>query len=152
MSTWQHLFLTGEFKARTDLLSGLTLEQVTLRPSGIPHSIFDELWHAAVWQRSVVERIVLTGDANSSAASNYPEADPLEESAWHDLVRQFVSDAQVAVALGEGEGVSREIEPGVTVADELASLAVHNAYHLGKIVTVRQIIGAWPPSTDTVPR
>jgi hypothetical protein len=24
-------------------------------------------------------------------------------------------------------------------------LAVHNAYHLGKIVALRQVIHAWPP-------
>ena len=34
MHIWEHLFLTGEFPARADLLSGLTLEQVTLRPAG----------------------------------------------------------------------------------------------------------------------
>jgi hypothetical protein len=39
-----------------------------------------------------------------------------------------------------------EVEPGVTMADELNSVAVHNAYHLGKIVALRQRIGAWPPT------
>ena len=34
---------------------------------------------------------------------------------------------------------------GLTLADELNSVAVHNAYHLGKIVALRQRIGAWPP-------
>ena len=37
-----------------------------------------------------------------------------------------------------------EVEPGVTLADELSSVAVHNAYHFGKIVALRQRIGAWP--------
>jgi hypothetical protein len=40
-------WLTGEFLARADLLSGLTLEQVTLLPDGTSHSIYEELWHAA---------------------------------------------------------------------------------------------------------
>jgi len=30
----EHLFLTGEFRERTDLLSGLTLEQVTPGKAG----------------------------------------------------------------------------------------------------------------------
>jgi hypothetical protein len=42
--------------------------------------------------------------------------------------------------------LAREIEPGVTMADELNSVAVHNAYHLGKIVALRQRIDAWPPA------
>jgi hypothetical protein len=33
----------------------------------------------------------------------------------------------------------------VSMADELSSVAVHNAYHFGKIVALRQRIGAWPP-------
>jgi hypothetical protein len=30
------------------------------------------------------------------------------------------------------------------MADNLVSLAVHNAYHLGKIVALRQMMGIWP--------
>jgi DinB family protein len=56
MHILEHLFLTGEFRERADLLSGLTLEQVRLRPDGASHSIYDELWHAAACQRSVLER------------------------------------------------------------------------------------------------
>ena len=41
--------------------------------------------------------------------------------------------------------LAAEVEPGVTLADELNSVAVHSAYHFGKIVALRQRIGAWPP-------
>jgi len=44
------------------------------------------------------------------------------------------------------ERLAREVEPGVTMGDELNSVAVHNAYHLGKIVALRQRIAAWPPT------
>lgn len=47
MNEFEHLFLTGEYRKRADLLSGLTLEQVTLQPDGASHSIYEELWHAA---------------------------------------------------------------------------------------------------------
>ena len=50
------------------------------------------------------------------------------------------------VALGQTpDRLALEVEPGVTMADELNSVAVHNAYHFGKIVALRQRIGAWPP-------
>lgn len=32
-----------------------------------------------------------------------------------------------------------------TIADALTHLAIHNAHHLGQIVTIRQILGVWPP-------
>jgi hypothetical protein len=62
MNIWEHLFLTGEFSARARLLSGLTLDEVRLRPEGVPHSIYDELWHAAMWQR-IVEQDKAARDA-----------------------------------------------------------------------------------------
>ena len=143
MHIWEHLFLTGEFRARADLLSGLTLEQVTRRPAGASHSIYDELWHAEGYQRSVVEREQATGEF-------YPSAAPQHAQQWDDLVRQFLDGARAAVAWAESpERLALEVEPGVTMADELHSVAVHNAYHLGKIVALRQMIGAWPPNAAT---
>lgn len=146
---WEHLFLTGEFPARAALLSGLTLEQVTLRPEGASHSIYDELWHAAAYQQMVVER----GDPDGE---RYPNAAPEQEQQWHDLVRAFLDVARDAVALAQApEKLMLEVEPGVTMADELHCVALHNAYHLGKIVALRQRIGAWPPmaaSDGSTPR
>jgi len=140
MSNWEHLFLKGEFPERVHLLSGLTLEQVTLRPEGASHSIYEELWHASGYQCSVVEHAPATGDY-------YPSAAPEHEQQWHDLVQQFLKGAQAAVALAQApDQLAVEVEPGVTMADELNSVAVHNAYHLGKIVALRQRIGAWPPT------
>ena len=139
MNIWEHLFLTGEFKPRADLLSGLTLDQVTQRPPGASHSIYEELWHAAGYQRTIVDRGQDTGDY-------YPSAAPEHERQWNDLVQQFLDGAQAAVAWTQApDRLTMEVEPGITMGDELLSVAVHNAYHLGKIVALRQRIGAWPP-------
>lgn len=140
MHNLEHLFLVGEFPARTRLLSGLTLAQVTLCPDGASHSIYEELWHAEAYQRFIVERAKEAGD-------RYPSAPPEHEQQWHDLVRRFLDGARDAAAMGQApERLAEEVEPGLTMADELHCVAVHNAYHLGKIVALRQRIGAWPPS------
>jgi hypothetical protein len=88
--------------------------------------------------------IVERGDP---AGERYPSAAPEHEQQWHDLVRGFLDGARDAVALGQSpEQLALELEPGVTMADELHCVALHNAYHLGKIVALRQRIGAWPPA------
>jgi len=139
MHNLEHLFLVGEFPPRARLLSALTLDQVTLRPDGASHSIYEELWHVVAYQQSIVK----PGDP---AYDVYPTAVPEHEDQWHDLVRVFMDGARAAAALGQApERLASEIEPGVTLADELNCVAVHNAYHLGKIVALRQRIGAWPP-------
>lgn len=143
MHSLEHLFLVGEYPERARLLSGLTLEQVMVRPDGASHSIYEELWHAAGYQQFVLEG----GDPN---ADYYPSTVPEREQEWHDLVGAFLEGARAAAAYSQTpERLAVEVEPGVTMADELHSVAVHNAYHLGKIVALRQRIGAWPPSTSS---
>jgi uncharacterized damage-inducible protein DinB len=140
MHILEHLFLVGEFPARAHLLSGLTLEQVTLRPDGATHSIYEELWHVVAYQQS----IIAPGDP---AGEHYPSAAPEHERQWHDLVQVFLDGARAAAAMGQSpERLALEVRPGETMADELNCVAVHNAYHLGKIVALRQRIGAWPPT------
>lgn len=149
MSTWEHLFLDGEFFPRARLLSGLTFEQVTMRPPGLPHSIYEELWHTAKWQSIVVERDGLAAAKWVAGGEQFPSVAPNNERMWADLVTEFLAGSEKATEWGRSpEALMKEVRPGVTLADRLASLAVHNAYHLGKIVALRQVIGAWPPPTE----
>lgn len=128
---------------RARLLSGLTVEQVSLRPPGFPHTIYQELWHTTKWQS-----IVVRGDESAAADGGplFPSEAPGNQRMWEDLVTEFLSGSEAAVALGHSrEAPMKEVRPGVTLAEELESLAVHNAYHLGKIVALRQVLDAWPP-------
>ena len=145
MHILEHLFLVGEFPDRARLLSGLTLEQVTKRPEGASHSIYEELWHLEAYQNSVV------GDGDPDG-ERFPGAEPEHEDQWHDLVRRFLDGARKAAALGQSpERLARELEPGLTLADELQCVAIHNAFHLGKILALRQRLGAWPPMAPSNP-
>ena len=143
MNNLEHLFLVGEFPARAHLLSGLTLEHVTLCPDGASHSIYEELWHVVGYQQSIVE----PGGPADPSGELFPSAPPEHERQWHDLVGVFLKGARTAAELGQApERLAQEVSPGWTLADELSCVAIHNAYHLGKIVALRQRIGAWPPS------
>src|SRR5215510_4041051 len=71
MHILEHLFLVGEFPARAHLLSGLTLEQVTLCPEGASHSIYEELWHVVGYQQSVIGQGDPNGDRYPSAAPEH---------------------------------------------------------------------------------
>lgn len=145
MHILEHLFVRGEFADRAWLLSGLTLDQVTLRPDGASHSIYEELWHVVAYQQSILE-------PGYHGSEVYPGTAPEHEDEWHDLVRVFLHGTRAAAALGrQPERLAQEVEPGVILADELSCVAVHNAYHLGKIVALRQRIGAWPPAAAATP-
>lgn len=146
MGRWEQLFIDGEFMSRARLLSGLTVEHVTARPSGITHTIYEELWHTAKWQSIVVQCDERIAAEWIDGGQNFPSEAPGNQRVWEDLVGEFLAGSETAVELGRSpEMLRQEVGPGVALAESLESLAVHNAYHLGKIVALRQVIGAWPP-------
>jgi uncharacterized damage-inducible protein DinB len=127
------------------------------RQPGVPHSIYEEIWHLAFWQQ-------LTLDWISGKATTYPEhaseGFPAPDSScspepWDSLRARFLQRAdELAEIAGDesrlGETVvcqSRAPEPPRTrtMREQIEGEATHNAHHLGRVVLMRQLFGAWPP-------
>jgi hypothetical protein len=76
----------------------------------------------------------------------YPAHPPSTEQEWRELVGKFFEGLREALEwTSSSEKLAMETDPGITMADNLVGLAVHNAYHFGKIVALRQMMGNWPP-------
>ncbi|HTV82737.1 MAG TPA: DinB family protein [Acidobacteriaceae bacterium] len=154
------LALTGD-SAHTPpshIVENLSDELAHARVAGAPHTIYEELWHAAFWQQQSLDRI-------SGVETSFPQHNALtfpskqQESAetWASLRERFLAGAEKAAALanrpqaGEPERMVRCLSaPGqptrhMTVREQLESVAAHNAYHLGRVVLLRQLLGSWPP-------
>jgi DinB superfamily len=67
---------------------------------------------------------------------------------------RFVAGLEQAVEIAAGASAcARRLDPPIefpplgnyTVGDAVTHIAMHNVHHLGQIVTLRQIQGAWPP-------
>ena len=146
---WHFLFLSGEFAPRSSILEGLTLEQVAARPAEGVHSIYEELWHTVDWQKIVLERDETATQHWEENVSFPPGPAPEDEAAWQALVDSFLAYSDSAVKLAQDEAWLATEEgadnPGFTWRNALEQLAVHNAYHLGKIVSLRQVLGCWKP-------
>ncbi len=152
VNVWEHLFLTGEFAPRAHILEELTVEQVSTRPAGAPHSIFEELWHAAEWQRIVLNRDEAAFERFDQGGQFPAGSAPENEAAWQALVASFLAYSERAVKLARDEAWLETEEtddnPGFTWRNALEVLAVHSAYHLGKIVLLRQLLGCWSPPPE----
>ena len=90
MGQWEHLFIDGEFMSRARLLSGLTVEQVSVRPPGLPHTIYEELWHTTQWQSIVVQCDEPAAAAWIDGGQDFPSEAPVNERMWEDLVNYDV--------------------------------------------------------------
>jgi uncharacterized damage-inducible protein DinB len=146
MNDWDDLLLTGGFARRETIFAGLTLEQVAERPNGVPHSIYQELWHT-----STVLKISL--EEGRAALERWPYAQhfplsaaPANQQEWDELVAMFLMNSKRAVTLAKDEVWlnAREPEYSSTWRDGLEFLAVHTAYHMGKVVCLRQVMNIWP--------
>ena len=143
MNQWEHLFY-GEYAERQKILSQLTLEQVTAVPSRQSHSIFAELWHTVLWQKIVVTRDENLYNQTWQQNDLYPKHVPEKLEEWTALVEEFLLGIKQALKWTTSpEKLNLEVNPGETMRDILPSLAVHNAYHMGKIVALRQMMGIW---------
>ena len=143
MPNWHHLLKDGEYARPEQILAGLTPEQATSRPSPGAHTIHEELWHAARWQSIIVNRDEALYE-QWQAGRVYPEAGPADAAEWEALVAEFHAGLEKALWWAESpERLAHKTDRGTTMADVLVSLSVHNAYHLGKIVALRQALGAW---------
>lgn len=144
MEKWQHVFY-GDYAGREKILSELSLDQVNKIPSGMPHSIFAELWHTVLWQNIMVDRNEELYEQQWKKGERYPAKPAHETQEWSALVDEFHAGLIRALEWTTSpQKLSIEVDLNTTMADILYSLAVHNAYHMGKIVALRQMMGAWP--------
>jgi uncharacterized damage-inducible protein DinB len=97
---------------------------------------------------SGVETAYPVHPADAFPRQNDPES-------WLELCQRFFRGNQKAAEAARDTGkldqpVRCPSRPGVaarimTVREQLESLGAHNHYHFGRIVLLRQLLGAWPP-------
>ena len=123
---------------------------------GATHTIYEELWHATYWQQVMLERVRGLGTASPEHnAASFPNAEQMRAEPWADLCRRFLAGVEEAAALAESDDAKLNAmvlcpspanpTRSMTVREQLESFAAHNAYHFGRIVLLRQMLGSWPP-------
>jgi uncharacterized damage-inducible protein DinB len=118
---------------------------VSERPNNVPHSIYQELWHAATALKMSLEegRVALE---RWPYAEHFPlSSSPAHQQEWDELVAMFLAYSKRAVDQSKNEHWLNAQEPeyGSTWRDGLEFLAVHTAYHMGKVICLRQVMNIW---------
>lgn len=135
-----------------DVVAEMSSDLRGMRPHGLPHAPWELLEHMRIAQADVLS---FCHDADYTAPNwpddYWPEASaPPTEAAWGESVRQFRDDLEAIKAMVADPGTDLYAEiphgDGQTYLREAMLVADHNAYHLGQLVTVRRLLGAWPPA------
>jgi hypothetical protein len=130
-------------------VAGLPAELCGAKPNGQPHTPWRLLEHMRIAQWDILRFTVDAHHVSPQFPAGYwPEGDaPHDPGAWDRSVRSFRADLEAmkhlvvdpavdllaAIPHGQGQTYLRE---ALLVAD-------HNAYHLGQLVLIRRLVGAW---------
>jgi uncharacterized damage-inducible protein DinB len=149
---------SSAFAPAGNIVQGLSdaeaLEKPIASRGAAPRCIYEEIWHMAYWQEISLDWVQgkptpYPEHASEGFPSNFDEP-------WEKLRSRFLAGTQTAAAIANDTdrlevtvacptNPERNRPADMTVREQLESLAAHNAYHLGRVVLLRQLLGNWPP-------
>jgi uncharacterized damage-inducible protein DinB len=122
-------------------VQGLTADQAKWSPGKGNHSVGQLAYH--LWYWNTRELADFRGEKPAPFDGNNNETfDNFTAAQWDDLVKkldQVLADWEKAVETADDQKLAEN-------ASLIAHVGAHNAYHIGQILYVRKLEGAWDPS------
>lgn len=132
-----------------DVIRDFPLDRAGLRPTGAQHSAWELLEHMRIAQNDILE----FSRSGEHVSPKFPEGywpksqAPDGEGHWNSSVRAFREDLAKFKALIQdpAQDLHRKFPwgDGQTLFREALLIADHNSYHLGQLVLLRRLVGAW---------
>jgi hypothetical protein len=117
-------------------------------PKGAEHSPWQLLEHLRIAQLDILEFAINPKHKSPKWPEGYwPKAAPPDEKAWDKSVEAFRSDMKRFTKLLADDSTDLFAKiphgDGQTILRQALLAGDHNAYHLGQLVLVRRLLGAW---------
>lgn len=119
------------------------------KPDGAPHTAWQLLEHLRIAQWDILEFSRNSKHTSPQFPGGYwPKTDkPPSDDAWKKTIASFQKDLKAMEKLVEDPQTDlyKEIPHGTgqNILREALLVADHNAYHLGQLVLLRRLLGAW---------
>ena len=120
-----------------------------VKPAGAPHTAWQLMEHLRIALWDILE---FSRDANHVSPAwpegYWPQTEaPPNDAAWNNSVAAIKKDLQGMVELVENENTDLYAKiphgTGQNILREALLVADHNAYHIGQLMLLRRLIGAW---------
>jgi len=131
-------------------VADLAAELRGVRPEGLPHSAWELVEHLRIALRDLVGFSRDPGHESPEWPAGYwPEsAAPPDERAWDEALAAYRRhlDEMKALVADPGRDLTAPLpwSERATLLREALLAADHAAYHVGQLVLVRRLLGAWP--------
>jgi len=121
-------------------------------PKGLPYSAWQIVEHLRLTQRDMLD---FSDNTNGTYKDKkwpdeyWPkEAAPPNEKAWKKTIDTIHADRKAFLKLLNEADKATLIKPfawgdGQNLLKEALQIADHNAYHIGELIVVRRLLGAW---------
>lgn len=138
-------------------LEALSEEHANAKPHGLPHSIAEIVAHMCFWQEwfNACAQNGFTGIPEHAA-----EGWPAPSGTWAEVRDRYLRALELTKRIAaQGKSLDQPLLPAGVEIPPLAreSLgsgllhgAVHGSHHLGQIITMRQLLGSWPPPAGSM--
>jgi hypothetical protein len=133
-----------------DVVADIPPKLLAQKPAGLPHSLWMLLEHQRIAQGDILEFSRNPKYVPPKWPEGYwPKTEgPPSPAAWNASVKKFRQDLKAMQDLVKDSKTDLFAKiswgDGQTVLREALLLADHNAYHLGQMLDVRRLLGAWP--------
>ncbi len=127
----------------------MPLELAGVRPPGAPHSVWELVEHMRIAQWDMLEFSRDPKHVSPEWPSGYWPPSPAPESrkAWDESISRFHKDREEMrkLVLDPQRDLTEPFAHGngQTLAREALLIADHNSHHLGQLILVRRLLGAW---------
>jgi hypothetical protein len=117
--------------------------------AGVPYSPWQLIEHMRMAQADILDFCRNPNYKEMKWPDDYwPKApEPPSPQAWDDSIRRFQADRKALQDLAADSGLDLNARiphgSGQTYLREIVLVADHNAYHIGQLVLVRRLLGAW---------
>lgn len=122
------------------------------RPQGLPHSPWELVEHMRIAQRDILDFCVADHYKEHRWPDDFwpPSPAPPDADAWDKCLESYRQDRETLQRLARDPKIDltaitpHATRPEHTHARAILLIADHTAYHVGQLVLVRQLLGAWP--------
>jgi len=131
-------------------LAGLPAKLRGAVAPGLPWSIWQIVEHMRRAQHDIYDFCINPDYKEMHFPDDYwpKSAEPESPNAWDECLAAFKRDLSALqdIAADTSRDLSEKIPhgSGQTYARELVLVVDHNAYHVGQIIALRRLLGAWP--------
>jgi hypothetical protein len=132
-----------------DAVAGLPVALRGKVPGGLPYSPWQLVEHMRLAQADILEFCVSKRYREKEWPKDYwPSAAPPSSMAWSESIAAFRADRRAfeRLVLNPRRNLLAIAPTGTdqTLLREVILAADHAAYHVGQLVAVRRLLGAWP--------